>query len=76
MGADRFIATNEDKDWARTNARSLDLIVSTVSSPNMPVKGYLGMLRTRGEFIQVGAPEDSIPPLNCHAFIGKGGMYP
>ena len=33
MGADRFIATDEGKDWAKHNANSLDLIISTVSSP-------------------------------------------
>lgn len=32
LGADEYIATSEDKDWAETHARSLDLIVSTVSS--------------------------------------------
>jgi D-arabinose 1-dehydrogenase-like Zn-dependent alcohol dehydrogenase len=32
LGADEYIATDDDKDWAKKNARSLDLIVSTVSS--------------------------------------------
>ena len=57
MGASGFIATDEEKDWATKYAASLDLIVSTVSSPNMPLAEYLQLLRFRGVFIQVGAPE-------------------
>lgn len=53
MGADKYIATDEEKDWATTHARSLDLIVSTVSSPKMPLGDYLSLLKTRGTFIQV-----------------------
>lgn len=53
MGADKFIATDEDEDWAKKNARTLDLIVSTVSTPNMPLSEYFQMLRTNGQFIQV-----------------------
>lgn len=53
MGADRFIATDEDDKWAKKNSRTLDLIVSTVSSPKMPISGYLQLLRTGGQFIQV-----------------------
>lgn len=72
MGANEYIATDEDSDWATHHARSLDLIVSTVSSPNMPIAGYLSLLRTNGSFIQVGAPEDSIPAFNAFALIAKG----
>ncbi|KAF2146571.1 uncharacterized protein K452DRAFT_323713 [Aplosporella prunicola CBS 121167] len=71
MGATRFIATDEDPDWAATHANSLDLIVSTVSSPKMPLSGYLSLLRFRGTFIQVGAPEDELPPFNAFALIAK-----
>ena len=72
MGAHHFIATDEDKDWAKQNRNSLDLIISTVSSPNMPLQQYLRMLRVNGQFIQVGAPEDKIPAFNAFALIGKG----
>jgi D-arabinose 1-dehydrogenase-like Zn-dependent alcohol dehydrogenase len=77
MGATKFIATEEDHDWASSNAGTLDLIISTVSSPNMPIQEYLGLLRLKGQFVQVGAPEDKIPSLNskfqnssqlCHPF--------
>lgn len=67
----KYIATDDDKDWAKNNARSLDLIVSTVSSPNMPLMDYLTMLDTNGTFCQVGAPEDPIPAFHAFALIGK-----
>lgn len=72
MGANEYIATDEDKDWASKHARSLDLIVSTVSSPKMPLADYLSLLRVKGTFIQVGAPEDVLPEMNAFAFIAKG----
>jgi len=69
MGATKFIATDEDKDWAKNNAGSIDIIVSTVSSPKMPLQEYLSLLALGGKFIQVGAPEDVLPPFNCFALI-------
>jgi alcohol dehydrogenase (NADP+) len=35
IGADAYIATDDDEDWATKNARTLDLIVCTVSSPKV-----------------------------------------
>jgi alcohol dehydrogenase (NADP+) len=55
MGATKFIATDEDEEWASKNARSLDLIVSTISSPKLPLAQYLQMLRTNGKFVQVSS---------------------
>lgn len=72
MGADGFIATDEDEEWPKKHARSLDLVISTVSSPDMPLSGYLRLLRTNGQFIQVGAPEDKLPAIAAFALIAKG----
>jgi alcohol dehydrogenase (NADP+) len=72
MGADVYIATSEDEKWERKHSKSLDLIVSTVSSPDMPLAGYLRLLRTNGQFIQVGAPEDNLPAIAAFALIAKG----
>ncbi|KAJ4371963.1 hypothetical protein N0V83_003736 [Neocucurbitaria cava] len=72
MGATDYIATSEDDKWARKHSRTLDLIVSTVSSPDMPLESYLRLLRTNGTFIQVGAPEDKLPPIAAFGLIGKG----
>ena len=72
MGADRFIATSEDSDWATHHANSLDLIISTVSSGDMPLEKYLQLLRVNGTFIQVGAPEEPMPAFNAFSLIAKG----
>lgn len=72
MGADDFIATDEDKDWATQHSSTLDLIVSTVSSPKMPLEQYLMLLRTNGQFIQIGAPEDRLPGFQAFALMAKG----
>ena len=74
MGATGFIAT-EEKGWEKRNGRTLDLIVSTVSSPDMPLGKYLQLLRTGGQFIQVGAPEDRIPGFNAFSLISKGVKF-
>ncbi len=71
LGAHSFIATSEDEKWARKHSRSLDLIISTVSAPDMPLESYLRLLRTNGTFVQVGAPEDKLPPLGAYSLISK-----
>jgi len=73
LGADSYIATDEDKDWAKHHAQSLDLIISTVSSAKMPLDGYLSLLKTRGTLIQVGAPDGGeLPPINAFTLIAGG----
>ncbi len=71
LGADYLVATGEDA-WAKKNSKTLDLIICTVSSPTMPLEGYLQLLKTKGRFIQVGAPEDKIPGFGAFSLIGKG----
>ncbi|KAJ6088219.1 NADP-dependent alcohol dehydrogenase 7 [Penicillium sp. IBT 16267x] len=72
LGADAYIATDEDEDWVKNNAQSLDLIISTVSSSKMPILAYSSLLRTRGTFIQLGAPEDGGLEIPAFALIMKG----
>ena len=72
VGADKHIAANKNKDWATHHARSLDLVASTVSSPNMPLEQYLMLLRTNATFVQVGAPDDRLPGFNAWPLIAKG----
>jgi len=71
MGADDFIATDEDKGWNRKYRQSLDLIICTVSSPKMPFVQYMQLLRVGGTFVQIGAPEDNIPSFNVFSLISK-----
>ncbi|KAL2128080.1 hypothetical protein VTI74DRAFT_9759 [Chaetomium olivicolor] len=71
MGADEFIATAEDPDWAKKHASTLDLIVCTVSSSSMPLMEYLALLKFDGTFVQVGAPEDGLPTIQQFPLIFK-----
>ncbi|KAJ5810597.1 8-hydroxygeraniol dehydrogenase [Penicillium pulvis] len=72
LGADAFIATGEEKGWAKKYSRSLDIILSTVSGGDMPFSQYLRLLKRDGTFIQVGAPEEPLPQLAAFALIQKG----
>lgn len=74
MGANQYIATDEEEGWAAKNERTLDLIVSTVSSPNMPLESYLALLRPHGTFVQVGSPEDRLPAINAGHLIVKSAQ--
>ena len=71
MGATNFIATEEDADWAKHHAGSLDLIVSTISSASLPLGEMLGLLKLKGTFIQVGVPEEPLPQIPAFALIGQ-----
>lgn len=71
MGADDFIATGEDSDWATKNASTLDLIISTVSNTDMPLGKYLDLLRLDGTLVQVGAPDDGLPGFRGFPLILK-----
>jgi alcohol dehydrogenase (NADP+) len=75
MGAHAYIATDDDKNWNRTHRQSLDLIVCTVSSPNMPLTKYFQLLRVGGTFIQVGAPEDVIPAFSAFSLMSRGVKF-
>ncbi|PQE18166.1 zinc-binding dehydrogenase protein [Rutstroemia sp. NJR-2017a BBW] len=73
LGADEYVATDEDKDWDAKHRRSLDLIISTVSSEKMPITSYLMMLKRRGTFVQVGNPDGgNLPPINAFPLIVNG----
>ncbi|KAJ4252933.1 hypothetical protein NW762_010839 [Fusarium torreyae] len=70
LGADEYIATADDEDWAAKNTRTLDLIINTVSSANMPLTEYLSLLAVGGTLIQVGNPDGGqLPPINAFSLI-------
>ncbi len=71
IGATAFIATNDDPDWEKSHSQTLDIIVSTVSSTDMPIDKYLQLLRVDGHFIQLGEPEDNFPAFEMFALIKK-----
>lgn len=72
LGADAFIAMDEDDGWASRHAQSLDLIISTSDSGNMPMDDLLGLLTFNGTFVTVGASPD--PLQNVSTFVLCAGM--
>lgn len=70
MGATRFIATHSggEEDF-KPYARSLDLIIATTNDADMPINGYLSLLRPGGHFVCVGAPEKPLPQLSAFTLI-------
>ncbi|MFI1615533.1 NAD(P)-dependent alcohol dehydrogenase [Streptomyces lydicus] len=59
LGADHYYATSDPATF-ETLAGTFDLIVNTVSA-NLDLNAYLGLLRTNGTLVQVGAPENPLP---------------
>ncbi|CAK4033794.1 zinc-binding alcohol dehydrogenase [Lecanosticta acicola] len=70
LGADDFIATGEE-GWDTKNAGTLDLIISSVSSPKMPLAGYLQLLAFKGRYVQLGIPENPLPAFMAAALVMK-----
>lgn len=58
MGADDYIATSDSEDWAARYDRTFDLLISTVSSVQVPLGDYFKLLKEDGTFVQVGNPDD------------------
>ena len=71
MGADEYIATAEEPDWAKTHRNSLDIVVSTVSSNKAPFREYMDLLRLDGTFIQVGLPDDGPFQLDAGILVDR-----
>ncbi|MEV8123021.1 NAD(P)-dependent alcohol dehydrogenase [Streptomyces sp. NPDC085944] len=67
MGADHYYATSDEQTF-QDLAGSFDVILSTVSAP-LDFGAYLGLLRTGGALVNVGAPEEPIA-LNLFSLIG------
>jgi len=57
IGATKYLAM-ENKDDVKANGRSLDLIICTANSADMPLNDYLSLLKHNGKLIFVGVPEE------------------
>lgn len=67
LGADHYYATSDEKTF-QDLAGTFDVILSTVSAP-LDFGAYLGLLKTGGALVNVGAPEEPIS-LNLFSLIG------
>jgi uncharacterized zinc-type alcohol dehydrogenase-like protein len=63
LGADEYYATSERETFKQL-ARSFDLVINTVSAP-LPMGRFLGLLKSDGAFVNVGAPPE---PLSVPVF--------
>ncbi|MFF8830410.1 NAD(P)-dependent alcohol dehydrogenase [Streptomyces sp. NPDC015131] len=66
LGADHFHATSDPETFTKL-AGTFDLVVSTVSAP-LDLDAYLGLLKTDGALVNVGAPEEPVS-LNLFSVI-------
>ncbi|WP_405429845.1 NAD(P)-dependent alcohol dehydrogenase [Streptomyces anulatus] len=66
LGADHYYATSDPRTFEEL-AGTFDVILSTVSAP-LDFGAYLGLLRTDGTLVNVGAPEEPIS-LNLFSLI-------
>ncbi|MFF1907983.1 NAD(P)-dependent alcohol dehydrogenase [Kitasatospora sp. NPDC058218] len=66
LGADDYRATSDPAVFTEL-AGTFDLIVNTVSA-DLDLSAYLGLLRTGGTLVQVGAPEKPVEVL-AHALL-------
>ncbi|OSC71787.1 alcohol dehydrogenase [Streptomyces sp. 4F] len=67
MGADHYYATSDEQTFQEL-AGTFDVILSTVSAP-LDFGSYLGLLKTGGALVNVGAPEEPVA-LNLFSLIG------
>lgn len=69
MGAKHFIATHGDGDVFKDNRRTLDMIICTTNDDQMPLQGYLQLLKPGGKLIFVGVPEGGLPKVPPFFYI-------
>ena len=76
LGADEYYATS-DPDTFRKLAGQFDLILNTVSA-NLDLGAYLGLLKTDGTLVELGAPEKPLVvpffPLGAYRRSLSGSM--
>lgn len=75
MGADDYLATSDAADWTTGHQGTLDLLLSTVSSSQMPLADYFSLLKKGGTFVQVGNPDDGNMSLHASALISKRILF-
>ncbi|MEU7117858.1 NAD(P)-dependent alcohol dehydrogenase [Streptomyces zaomyceticus] len=67
LGADHYYATSDPATFTEL-AGTFDLVISTVSAP-LDFNAYLGLVRTGGALVNVGAPEEPVS-LSLFSLIG------
>ncbi|KAA8646673.1 NAD(P)-dependent alcohol dehydrogenase [Aspergillus tanneri] len=65
LGANTYIATDDNINWAKNNSRSLDLIISTVSSSKMPIVDYISLLKPMALLFNSASQRTVLSPEIC-----------
>ncbi|ODV91463.1 hypothetical protein CANCADRAFT_33 [Tortispora caseinolytica NRRL Y-17796] len=72
MGADKFISTNtEGWDTDSANVRSIDLLLCTNYSVDMPLDSYIGLLKVSGTLVIIGIPEGKLPAISAPVLMAS-----
>ncbi|KAI0015961.1 zinc-binding dehydrogenase [Xylariomycetidae sp. FL0641] len=58
LGADAYLATDEESGWDRKYRGALDFVIATVASAKAPMAAYLKLLKYGGTLVQVGQADD------------------
>ena len=69
LGAHAFALTSEQATFKKL-AGHFDFILDTISAPH-DLNAYLGMLRTDGALVQVGAPPEAAPVQSFSLIMGR-----
>ncbi|WP_262699843.1 MULTISPECIES: NAD(P)-dependent alcohol dehydrogenase [Streptomyces] len=72
LGADHFYATSDESTFTEL-AGTFDLIVNTTSA-NLPLDGYLSLLKLDGTLVHVGAPENPSAFNQFSLIMGRKSM--
>jgi uncharacterized zinc-type alcohol dehydrogenase-like protein len=67
MGAHNFLLT-KNQDVFQENSNTFDLIINTISSADLDIANYIGLLKLDGTIVSVGAPDKPIS-LNVFSLI-------
>jgi len=74
MGATNFYAI-QDNDLPGPLAREFDIIINTRDAhEGFPIVGYMQCLGVHGKMIQVGLPDEELPPLAASALLPNGAF--
>ncbi|KAJ1029442.1 hypothetical protein NDA13_002691 [Ustilago tritici] len=72
MGANEFVSTSENPNWADDyKSKPFDLIINTASSNAVDLASILSTLKVHGRLICVGMPED-VFKIRIQNFAGNG----
>ncbi|EGV59988.1 Alcohol dehydrogenase [Yamadazyma tenuis] len=73
LGADDFVATEDDPEWANKYSHKLDMVLYCgASMDNLDLNAYLRAIRPGGQWVTVGVPNGStMVPLHASGIVSN-----